>query len=178
MDSGQPEGNKADVQGSSWIPATPMKPILPKPPLQPLIYARMDRNQPRPYWLGPERLFSNSDKEAETSSGVACYGGANSMTANGSNDWEAAQARQFQVACNDNGTVTIHSMDALGGIPFLQLMALADAASIVGADAALGGNASDLFDSGSSYQIELESSSMKDRLSGSCIPEAKECKSS
>ncbi|KAL0555388.1 hypothetical protein IC582_009333 [Cucumis melo] len=174
MDSGQPEGNKADVQGGSWIPATPMKPILPKPPLQPLIYARMDRNQPRPYWLGSDRLFSNSNKEAETRSGVACYGGANSMTANGSNDWEAAQARQFQVARNDNGTVTIHSMDALGGIPFLQLMALADAASIVGADAALGGNASDLFDSGSSYQIELESSSMKDRFGGSCVPEAKE----
>ncbi|XP_038904008.1 DNA glycosylase/AP lyase ROS1-like [Benincasa hispida] len=174
MNFGQPEGNKADVQGGSWIPATPMKPILPKPPLQPLIYARMDRNQPRPCWLGSERLFSNSNKEVETSSRVACYGGANSMGADGSSEWAAARAGQFQVACNENGTVGIHSMDALGGIPFLQLMALADAASIVGADAALGGNASDLFDSGSSYQIELESSSTKDRLSGSCIPEATE----
>ncbi|XP_022982801.1 protein ROS1-like [Cucurbita maxima] len=166
MDSSQPEGNKVHVQGGSWVPATPVKPILPKPPLQPLIYARMDWNQSGPCWLGSERLSSNSNKEAETTSGVACYGGAN-----GTNDWEAAQAGQFQVACKDNGTVAIHSIDALGSIPFLQLMALADAASIVGADAALGGNASDLFDSGSSYQVELESSSMRGRLSGGCIPE-------
>lgn len=138
MDSGEPEGNNkghVEVEGSSWIPVTPMKPILPRPPL---IYARMDRNQSRPHWLGSERL------SAETSSG-----------ANGSYDWEAAQSGQLQVAT--------HSIDALVGIPFLQLMALADAASIVG------GNASD--------QIELESSSMKGRLGGSCITEATECKS-
>ncbi|XP_022939958.1 protein ROS1-like [Cucurbita moschata] len=166
MDSGQHEGNPAYDQGGSWIPATPMKPILPKPPPQPLIYARIDRNQSRSYWVGSERL-SNSN-EAETSSGVACYG-----EANGSYGWEAAQTGRFQVACNDNGTVAKPSIDALvEGIPFLQLMALADAASTVGADATLGGNASDMFDSGSSYRIELESSSMKGRLSNSCVPEA------
>lgn len=178
MDSGQSEGNKTHVQGGSWIPATPMRPILPKPPLQPLIYARMDRNQPRSYWLGSERLSTNSIKEAETSSGVACYGGTNSMGVNGSYDWEAAQAGQFQMACNDNRTVAIHSIDALGGIPFMQLMALADAASIAGADAALGANARNLYNSGFSYETDLESSSMKGRHSGSCIPEATGCKSS
>ncbi|XP_022144652.1 protein ROS1-like isoform X2 [Momordica charantia] len=172
MDSGKPEGNEVHVQGGSWIPATPMKPILPKPPLQPLIYARMDRNQPRPHWLGSERLSSGSTNEAEASSGVACYGGANSMGANGSYVWEAASAGQFQVPSDDNGTVAMNSIEALGGIPFLQLMALADAATTVGADAALGGNSSDLFDYGSSSQIGLEFSSMKGRLNGSCIPEA------
>ncbi|KAL5743137.1 hypothetical protein ACOSP7_029869 [Xanthoceras sorbifolium] len=136
MDTGLPGREEYESQGS-WIPATPFRPILPKP--QP-IYADGQANQlDQAKWMESECFSSDCSQRPQANSGFACLdpATANYTNMNGCvNNWEENTAG---INCNNVEAGREFAMDPMAqwkNVPCSNLLALANAAGIVNANMA------------------------------------------
>lgn len=130
MNSGTPGQKECESQGS-WTPATPFRPIQPKP--MP-IHANGQANQPdQPNWQGSECFSSVCNKDSQSNTAVIHFNSANSEDTNrGVNNAEVSSATKMGVACDTVEPCREVSIDPLAeykNVPFASLLALANAAS-------------------------------------------------
>ncbi|KAK9290642.1 hypothetical protein L1049_008815 [Liquidambar formosana] len=117
-------GQKGNQLQGSWIPVTPVKPILPRP--QP-IYADRQLNQlGQANWVGSDAFPPGFAPENQARRIVACCDSTNYAEVNrGVNHWEAALAAKSQGPSDNAGT----NDPIWNNIPFVDLLAQADSAS-------------------------------------------------
>ncbi|XP_024037730.1 protein ROS1 isoform X2 [Citrus clementina] len=130
MNSGTPGQKECESQGS-WTPATPFRPIQPKP--MP-IHANGQANQPdQPNWQGSECFSSVCNKDSQSNTAVIHFNSTNSEDTNrGVNNAEVSSATKMGVACDTVEACREVSIDPLAeykNVPFASLLALANAAS-------------------------------------------------
>lgn len=130
MSSGTSGQKECESQGS-WTPATPFRPIQPKP--MP-IYANGQSNQPdQPKWQGSDCFSSVCNKDSQSRTAVIHFNSASCEDTNrGVNNAEVSSAAKMGVTCDTVEACREVSIDPLAeyrNVPFASLLALANAAS-------------------------------------------------
>lgn len=122
MDVSKPGEDGLQVQ-ASWIPTTPVKPILPRP--QPIYTDGQGNQLDQATWLGSETYSSSFPQGSQATEIVACCKSPNSSEAN--RDGDNVEACEEPMARWNN-------------LRFGELLALADAASAASGIGAAQGN--------------------------------------
>lgn len=126
------------AQGS-WIPKTPIKPILVRPP--PICTEGEGNELGRTTWLESETVSSSSAQGSQASRIVACCNFPScEVPRSSASNCNEASAAQCVVAWDNVGTREEPDMGRWNNLPFVDLLALADAASAASHAAAPQGN--------------------------------------